>query len=163
MYPTILSQCDTEIEALNIKDALATNGIESTIESSEVYDTFTAQVAGKRTIYAIFVDKTDITKAKSIVAKLRQEQKEQLPWCPNCGEDNVEKVGQLHFKISKKWYISICATLFIVFIVLLFFKPDFAIVLFIAATFVSLYGLKNGYNKVLYRCRKCGHTWSQIV
>ena len=162
MEYAILSQCDTEIEALNIKETLAANGIESIIEAAEIYDTISVQVAGKRTIYVVKVDNSEIVKAKSIVAKLEQEQKEQLPWCPNCGEDNVEKVGQVHHSIGPKWLICVCIFLFVLSIVLTIIHPLYVFVPGLFWVLAFIFSLR-GYDEAHYHCKECNHDWWQMA
>ena len=153
-----LTICDTSVYADELRALLQANGIESFI-----YDETKTEVIGPvagRAGFEVFVNKNDYEAALRVWESVKKKRDEQMPWCPKCGNEELNKTVMLH-KHGPIWMLAIIIAVFILCVVMSFINPEHIYIPGIIWIFAMIIWLKS-YNVEIYLCDKCGETLKKI-
>ena len=136
-----------------LQEKLQEKGIKSSF--SEENSTYIS-VCGDITSYNIYVDDADFQKATAIMNSLKsqEQQTESLPWCPECGSENVTK-EVIKLKYSPVWYLILDP---IVFFVGLWLPHIFCWICLVCG-FVLIIQFFKGETQERFTCNSCKHTF----
>lgn len=109
-----LTKCDNSILADEIVSKLANAGIASSLHDELNDPAYGAY--GPNPGIEVRVFKKDLERAQSILKEITEKREKQLPWCPNCGSQNVVALGKVRPKLSK-WAVIIGVLLVVIGIV----------------------------------------------
>lgn len=162
-----LITCSNSILAYNIKERLEEQGVHSWINDQTLEPSFAlgASPCG----FEVLVDEKDYPIAKQLADEIEQERKDAMPWCPECGSDEVMRQEIVH-RSSRKIHLlvaSILAVFSIVGIVLTVsgIKTIFAFTpftcFFSALFFYQAYKDPKEVRSAVYHCNKCGKDFTR--
>lgn len=157
-----LTKCDNSILADEIVSKLANAGIASSLHDELNDPAYGAY--GPNPGIEVRVFKKDLERAQSILKEITEKREKQLPWCPNCGSQNVVALGKVRTKLSK-WAVIIGVLLVVIGIVCIILP--FCVKSLESATvsflIISLISLAVGVVLVIpqrerknYKCNECG-------
>ena len=157
-----LTKCDNSILADEFVSKLANAGIASSLHDELNDPAYGAY--GPNPGIEVRVFKKDLERAQSILQEITEEREKQLPWCPNCGSQNVVALGKVRPKLSK-WAVIIGVLLVVIGIVCIILP--FCVKSLESATvsflIISLISLAVGVVLVIpqrerkkYKCNECG-------
>ena len=151
----LLTMCQTETRLTEVVDALEQAGIEYRVVRDES-SLYTFANSGSTATLSVFVSVDDYPTALEIVKGIDKKAEEAMPWCPQCGSENVERYELRHKR--GPWVLLIIGLFMIgegIFIppeetgwVGPFVAPLIGIGFLIA--------FFKGYTETIYRCRDCG-------
>ncbi len=153
--------------AFNIKERLSEHGIRSSIHDQTLEPSFALGAVPSG--FEVLVDETDYPVAKQLADEVEQERKDAMPWCPECGSEDVSRQEIVRHNVRKVHIVvaSILAVLSIIGIILnvngietlIAFTPFtcFFSVLF----FYQAYKEPKTVKEAVYHCRKCGKDFTK--
>lgn len=143
------------VEAEQILAALSQADIEARI--IEDNGTFIS-ASGNIVNYRIMVNDGDTDAAKNIVSDYRARNKatETMPWCPECGSEDVSETVVRH-KHGSIWFLVLAPIMLVVG----FFSPPFFFWLFTAGAVLFIIQYFIGYKTHRYHCNKCHHIFKR--
>lgn len=148
------------IESKQIKAALFDANIGAQIlEDNNTFFSSTPDA----TYYRIIVGNDDFDNANNVLKEYRSQNKENetLPWCPECGNNDVTETIIRH-KYGSAWFLIIAPVLLAISLFIPF--PDYLIVvkyfcLFGAICFIAQFFI--GYKVHRFKCNKCYHIFKR--
>lgn len=149
-----LTSCNNNVDAENLMARLQEMGIgcESREEGlNKIYLGGTVPVE-------VLVEDNEFDRAAEILKKYEKEQKDFLPWCPECGSDQitVRRVSEKHGPVAEM--LLMCT------IIVLCIAASFIKIWFISVALVGVIGLwrwQRPRNRDVYTCSKCGREFTR--
>ena len=149
-----LTSCNNNVDAENLMARLQEMGIgcESREEGlNKIYLGGTVPVE-------VLVEDNEFDRAAEILKKYEKEQKDFLPWCPECGSDQitVRRVSEKHGPVAEM--LLMCT------IIVLCIAASFIKIRFISVALGGVIGLwcwQRPRNRDVYTCSKCGREFTR--
>ena len=159
MDKRLLTICDNSIYADELIAIMKENGIECfkhDATQTEIAGTMGGNTAG----IDLYVENEDYDDANRIIEEIKQKRDSQMPWCPECGGENITKTVIPH-KHGPTWMLVLCVLVFLFCIVLSFVTPE---MVFIpgALWIIGLIIWFKSYKEEIYRCENCGKEFKRI-
>ena len=160
-YTKVLLHCDNEFYADEVSSLLEKEGIACRLHD-ERNDTAYSYGAhgGNLPGIEVRVNESDYERALALVKPVEEAHRQFVPWCPECGSDDVEHTV---VKERRRPWGPLVLLIVLILAVLFFYKTDY---LWAAIPFIAFFGAVFFFSfrtteRDMYRCRKCNHTFTR--
>lgn len=148
----LLTHCENSILADEYKANLEAKGIPCHIQKEEIG--IGAFSGGGQPQITIFVEDENYQAAMNLINNLKLNRNSNLPWCPECGSENVTHRVIAH-KHGPKWMLLIGIVSFIASIILTILNGFTILYIPTVIPIVLLLIWFKSYKEDIYHCKQC--------